>query len=134
MFKKPAAKESSYLTWLSTASQLSPPYDYFDFVNTFVESKKRVNLWYSNAMKKALTDAKGEEKHNITQRINEFNSRNTKISAFSKKYQQYWSNREESESLERIAKRQRIAAEAANEAACSTFEALINKVNFGRIE
>ncbi|GAN11059.1 hypothetical protein MAM1_0461c10613 [Mucor ambiguus] len=73
MFKTPAATRLSYLSWLPTASQLSPAYDYFDFANTFDENQRCINRWYSNTMKKALEDAKGADKFEIAQTINEFN-------------------------------------------------------------
>ena len=34
MFKTPAATRLSYSSWLPTADQFSPAYDYFDFANT----------------------------------------------------------------------------------------------------
>ncbi|KAI8066056.1 hypothetical protein BDF21DRAFT_345839 [Thamnidium elegans] len=73
MFKKPTIKESSYLSWLATAAELIPAYDYFDFANTVCENKKRSNFWYCNIMKKALNAAKREQKYIIAQKINEFN-------------------------------------------------------------
>lgn len=73
MFKTPAAAGYSYFSWLSTAGQLSPAYDYFDFATTFDGNQRYINRWYGNTMKKALENAKGEDKFEIAQKINEFN-------------------------------------------------------------
>ncbi|KAG2194319.1 hypothetical protein INT47_000246 [Mucor saturninus] len=73
MFKTPAATRLSYFSWLPTAGQLSPAYDYFDFANTFDGNQRCINRWYSNTMKKALEDAKGADKFEIAQKINQFN-------------------------------------------------------------
>ncbi|CEP07565.1 hypothetical protein [Parasitella parasitica] len=118
MFKTPAATRFSYFSWLPTAGQLSPAYDYFDFANTFDGNQRCINRWYSNTMKKALEDAKGADKFEIAQKINEFNERNAENTAFFKEYQEYWSSRERNES-------QRIAAESSNEEACSTLPLLL---------
>ncbi|KAI7861269.1 hypothetical protein BDF14DRAFT_1992112, partial [Spinellus fusiger] len=80
---------------LSTAAQLSPPYDYFSFAEIFVGSKEHTNVWYKNLLKKALANAKGEIKHDIAQTINEFNKENTKKTPFSNKYEQYWSSQDD---------------------------------------
>lgn len=73
MFNTPTATRHSYVSWLLTAGQLSPAYDYFDFANTFDGNQRCLNRWYGNAMKKALEDAKGADKFEIAQKINEFN-------------------------------------------------------------
>lgn len=79
MFKTPAASRLSYFSWLPTAGQLSPAYDYFDFANTFDGNQRSINRWYSNTMKKALEDAKGADKFEIAQKINQFNVKNYPI-------------------------------------------------------
>ncbi|KAG1056290.1 hypothetical protein G6F43_001814 [Rhizopus delemar] len=76
MFKTPVATRYSYFSWLPTAGQLSPAYDYFDFATTFDGNQICIDRWYGNAMKKALEDAKGEDKFEIAQKINEFNAIN----------------------------------------------------------
>ncbi|KAL7312716.1 hypothetical protein PS15m_008448 [Mucor circinelloides] len=128
MFNTPTATRHSYVSWLLTAGQLSPAYDYFDFANTFDGNQRCLNRWYGNAMKKALEDAKEADKFEIAQKINEFNGRNTENTAFFKRYQEYWSSRNSNELQERIAKRQRRAAESSNEEACSAFETIIKKI------
>lgn len=92
MFKTPAATRLSYSSWLPTADQFSPAYDYFDFANTFNGNQRCINRWYSNTMKKALEDTKGADKFAIAQKVNEFNERNTENTAFFKKYQEYWAS------------------------------------------
>lgn len=74
MFKTTASTTVSYLTWLSTAADLSPPFDYFDFANTYEdETQRRVNRWYENAIKQALNEAVGDKKYLIATSLNNFN-------------------------------------------------------------
>ncbi|EPB89103.1 hypothetical protein HMPREF1544_04095 [Mucor circinelloides 1006PhL] len=48
MFKAPTATLNSHFSWLPTAGQLSPAYDYFDFINTFDGNQRSLNRWYGN--------------------------------------------------------------------------------------
>ncbi|CEI99646.1 hypothetical protein RMCBS344292_13729 [Rhizopus microsporus] len=128
MFQGSPINEQLYLPWLSTSYKLDPPYDYFDFVNTFNLEKRSANSNYANILKKALQNAKGEEKLTIAKVINMFNTRGNKESTFSIKYKEYWTKREEEDLQERIRKRQRLAAENSNDIICHSYETIIKKI------
>lgn len=71
MFKRP--KRKFYNTWISTAENLLPEYDYFDFANFVNRDKQSTNLFYINIMKIALQNANGENKITIANAINKLN-------------------------------------------------------------
>ncbi|KAI8087002.1 uncharacterized protein B0P05DRAFT_465744 [Gilbertella persicaria] len=73
MFQDFSSRFSTYFSWILTASLLSQPYDYFDFVNTFELDKRRANTAYLNTMKAALSSKKGDKKLLIAKVINDFN-------------------------------------------------------------
>lgn len=65
MFKAETTSEAT--------AQLSPLYDYFDFVDAFGEDQRTANRWYMKVMQKALKDAKDQHKFEIVKKkINEF--------------------------------------------------------------
>ncbi|KAI8058847.1 hypothetical protein BDF21DRAFT_348631 [Thamnidium elegans] len=128
MFKRP--KQAFYNTWISTAENLLPEYDYFDFANFVNRDKQSTNLFYNNIMKMALQRANGENKLTIANAINKFNSRGKLGSQFGQEYNEYWEKREQAEHEERIKKRQKTAVETTNDAACASFESIVLNVRF----
>lgn len=106
----------------------TPQYDYFDFANFVDCDTQRINLLYTDVMKKALQNAIGENKLTIAKAINIFNERSKQASPFGKEYNAYWKDRDEKEHEERIRERQRTTIEFTNEAACSFFESVVQNI------
>lgn len=73
----------------------TPQYDYFDFANFVDCDTQRINLLYTDVMKKALQNAIGENKLTIAKAINIFNERSKQASLFGKEYNEYWKDRDE---------------------------------------
>ncbi|KAI9265424.1 hypothetical protein EDC94DRAFT_55954 [Helicostylum pulchrum] len=71
MFKTETTSERSSFSWLEATAQLSPPYDYFDFVDAFGEDQRTANRWYMKVMQKALKDAKDQHKFEIVKKKNQ---------------------------------------------------------------
>ncbi|RCH89313.1 hypothetical protein CU098_007681 [Rhizopus stolonifer] len=131
MFQDFSSRFSTYFSWILTASLLSQPYDYFDFVNTFELDKRRANTAYLNTMKAVLSSEKGDKKLLIAKVINDFNARDNQTqSEFAKKYKEFWQTKEKTASEERMEQRRRLAAGNSNEVICYAYESITKKVSF----
>ncbi|CAO3621247.1 unnamed protein product [Mucor hiemalis] len=102
------ATESIYQRWLKCAADLQPQYDYFNFADLVMKSKRTTSTLYVTKLNKALLTSSKKAKPSITDAITLFNKRNNQNSLFYKEYNEYWARRDEDEREEsgrRIEKR-----------------------------
>ncbi|GAN03617.1 hypothetical protein MAM1_0044d03072 [Mucor ambiguus] len=107
MFHK-VAKESIYQEWLKCAADLQPQYDYFNFADLVMKSKRTTSTLYVTTLNKALLTSFKKAKPSITDAIALFNKRSNQNSLFYTEYNEYWARRDEDEREEsgrRIEKR-----------------------------